>query len=53
MTITGTVYLLHFRHFEEIGNGNDQPPGATRRVVPSLATGWSHHRGRNPLSVVP
>jgi hypothetical protein len=22
-------------------------------VVPSLATGWSHHRGRNLLTVVP
>ena len=23
--------------------------GGTRRVVPSLATGWSHTHGRNPL----
>jgi hypothetical protein len=29
------------------------PHGTTRRVVPSLATGWSHPRGRKPLRTVP
>jgi hypothetical protein len=28
-------------------------PKTARRVVPSLATGWSHARGRKPLRVVP
>src|SRR5262249_9737986 len=38
---------------EERLTEDTKPPKPTPGVVPSLATGWSHARGRKPLRVVP